>query len=82
MVTTNFYSLVLVFMDALMGNAMCIAIIIADKHCAINSYSRKIIWLEVCPTNKDSRVVAGYYLCAVENFGKHIIIATTHGGTL
>ncbi len=30
----------------------------------------KILWLEVAPTNKDSKVIAGYYLKAVQNFGK------------
>ncbi len=31
---------------------------------------KKITWLEVAPTNKDSKVIAGYYLKAVQNFGK------------
>ncbi len=34
-----------------------------------NSFSRKILWLEVSSTNKNSSVIAGYYLKAVEKHG-------------
>ena len=47
----------------------------------IYSYSRKIIWLEVCPTNKDSKVVAGYYLRAVENFGNYLAVGNHYDFT-
>lgn len=39
-------------------------------------YSRKILWLEVSPTNKSSKVIAGYYLYAVQSFGKLELIWT------
>lgn len=35
-------------------------------HGCIDGYSRKILWLEVSSTNKDSSVIAGYFLKAVE----------------
>ena len=35
------------------------------------SFSRKIIWLEVASTNNSSSVIAGYYLNAVEKYGKY-----------
>ncbi|XP_064389966.1 uncharacterized protein LOC135337880 [Halichondria panicea] len=35
-------------------------------HGGIDGYSRKILWLEVASTNKDSFVIGGYYLKAVE----------------
>ena len=38
-----------------------------------NRYSRKILWLEVCPTNKDSKVIAGFYLDAVKKYGKNTL---------
>ena len=31
--------------------------------------SRKILWLEVSTTNKDSAVIAGYYVKAVQKYG-------------
>ena len=34
-----------------------------------NSFSRKLIWLEVACTNNNSSVIAGYYLNAVEKYG-------------
>jgi hypothetical protein len=34
-----------------------------------SSFSRKILWLEVSPTNKDSKIFAGYYLRAVQDYG-------------
>ena len=39
----------------------------------MNRFSRKVLWLEVCTTNKDSSVIAGYYLKAVKKYGKHLI---------
>lgn len=33
-------------------------------------FSRKVVWPEVSITNNDSSVIAGYYLQAVDNFGK------------
>ena len=45
------------------------------------SFSRKVLWLEVSPTNKDSFVIAGFYLAAVEKYGNlyyHQIILYRH----
>ena len=41
------------------------------KECSyvVNSFSRKLIWLEVASTNNSSSVIAGYYLNAVEKYG-------------
>ena len=41
-------------------------------------FSRKVLWLEVSITNNDSSVIAGYYLQAVDNFGKVTISASVH----
>ncbi len=52
--------------------------IIIRSYCAIkvastyyydlsDRFSRKVIWLEVCSTNKDPRVIARYYLEATES---------------
>lgn len=38
-------------------------------HGCIDGYSRKVLWLEVATTNKDSAIIAGYYLRAVEKYG-------------
>lgn len=38
-------------------------------HGCIDGFSRKVLWLEVCTTNKDSSVIAGYYLKAVKKYG-------------
>jgi len=35
-------------------------------HGCIDGYSRRIIWLKVAPTNKDPKIIASYYLKAVE----------------
>ena len=37
--------------------------------CTADSYSRKVLWLEVATTNNDSAVVAGYSLKAVKRHG-------------
>ena len=36
-------------------------------------FSRKILWLEVSTTNKNSSVVAGYYLKAVKKYGTYTL---------
>ena len=36
------------------------------------SFSRKLMWLEVSPTNKDPTVIAGYYLNAVKGLPRLI----------
>ncbi len=51
----------LLFMGVLMGT-QCV-----QKY----SFSRKVLWLEVSTTNKDSRVIAGYYLKAVQEYGEN-----------
>jgi len=38
-------------------------------HGCIDGYSRKLIWLEVGTTNKMLKVIARYYIDAVQNFG-------------
>lgn len=38
-------------------------------HGAIDGYSRKILWLEVGPTNNDPQVIAGYFMECVADVG-------------
>ena len=33
-----------------------------------------MLWLDVCPSNKDSFIIAGFYVEAVEKFGKIALI--------
>lgn len=47
----------------------------------IDGYSRFILWLEVCETNNDSEVVAGYYLKTVESKGGCPITVRSDKGT-
>ncbi|XP_067660094.1 uncharacterized protein [Haliotis asinina] len=35
----------------------------------IDGFSRNIIWLDVCKTNSDPKVIAGYYIGAVQRLG-------------
>ena len=37
--------------------------------CNVHRYSRKILWMELSPTNHDPRVIVGYYLNTVANQG-------------
>lgn len=55
----SYLLLACVFMDAL----------ICRHHCIFNEllYNKKVLWLKVSTTNSDSKVVARYYLEAVEN---------------
>ena len=65
---TNYSRMALPFMVALMGRSASLLIqqSILILCCR---YSRKILWLEVSSTNKDSKVIASYYLQAVEDYG-------------
>lgn len=38
-------------------------------HGCIDGFSRKLLWLEVAPSNKQPEVIAKYYLKAIEQFG-------------
>lgn len=38
-------------------------------HGAIDGYSRKVLWLEVGPSNSDPKVIAHHYLTCVESTG-------------
>ncbi|XP_028516806.1 uncharacterized protein LOC110245566 isoform X2 [Exaiptasia diaphana] len=40
-----------------------------DIHGCIDGYSRRIMWLEVGPTNKNPAVICGYYLKCVQHIG-------------
>lgn len=70
MVTTNCCRMGLPSTVALMGTCAQILHAFAAIMTFFISYSRKILWLEVSPTNKDSKVIAGYYLQAVEKYGE------------
>lgn len=69
MVTINWFHSTSEYMVALMGWFINKSVL---TFCALvlnYSFSRKVIWLEVATTNKDSSVIAGYYLRAVEEYG-------------
>ena len=36
-----------------------------SMHECIDGYSRKVLWLEVCSSNKNTRIVAKFYMDAV-----------------
>ena len=38
-------------------------------HACIDGYSRRLIWLEVCPSNKNPEVIGRFYLDAVKQLG-------------
>ena len=57
-------------MQALMGKRREFSLINSNYSLVYSRYSHKILWLEVSPTNKSSKVIAGYYLEAVQNFGE------------
>ena len=45
-----------------------------DHVFSIYRFSRKVLWMEVSPTNKNASIVGGYYLSAVERYGKGTMI--------
>lgn len=60
------------FMLVLMGKKLMDELVLCERTffiCA--SFSRKVLWLEVAKTNNDSSIIAGFYLDAVEKYGKH-----------
>ena len=57
-------------MVALMGKRVLVGHILL---LLLHRFSRKIIWLEVAKTNNDSGVIAGYFLHAVAQYGRHFI---------
>ena len=50
-------------------------------HGCIDGFSRRILWLEVASTNKDSRVVADYFLSTVQQLGGVPRLVRTDKGT-
>ena len=50
-------------------------------HGAIDGYSRRILWLEVGPTNNDPRIVAQYYTDTVRQVGGVPCIMRADAGT-
>lgn len=63
--------LVFTYMVVLMGELACILVergqnVACSIGTMLHRYSRKILWMELSTTNRDSKVISRYYLEAVE----------------
>ena len=58
--------------DTISLNHLCMSYDTKELNNIPYSFSRKVIWLEAAKTNKDSSVIAGYFLKAVKRYGNDV----------